>query len=949
MKKKIIIILSMIFLIMLSLNINVNANYLSDKTETVYNSKTGLESAKANTICQTEDGHIWIGQYGGLTKYDSKTFTVINEYKGLNITGVTALGASGNNLFIGTQNGLFQMNEYGVITKFETDHDSLSIKDIKVFNKTVFIASDKGLFRYKIGVDENLKSKSTRSCINVTPYDDDNCFYVLDDFTVWGTLSESSTYYSSDEYSIKTVFFNDEILYLGTTSGTLLKREKEGNGYKLSVIENYMGAINDIIFHDDMLFVATDKGLYTVDKENTATPLVNLEVKSMIQKVMFDYENNLWIASSSDGVSKISKKDLTNYFDSYNYHEDGINAIEKYENTLYVAGTNGLYIFNELNHESVRNTLGHKMDNIRIRDLEIYKGKLYVATYDTDEYDLVVYDFETDEVEYIGAESLVSPDGELKKAKQIRCLVSSGDYLYIGTNDGISRYDGTTFYNKKLFKRPLYMYYSEADQRIYMALEDNGINYTDIDLNDVYDISDKLNTALKCLYVNDGLLFNDNNKLYFYKDGKISNIDYEFKGSITEILFLNNKYIIGTDSCIYITDDVFDKNSKYNILDNSNGLDGNLMANSSGYYNSENNTYYFTATNGVYVYDLSNTKTIKQPRRISIEGIYADDKLVNNKIKLSKNTNRLSIQFSVLSFINDKHYNVYYKLDGVDSDYRVMSSDEKYKIEYTNIKGGKYKLTIYTVDNDGTLSYNTLNINIVKEKKIHEHIWFWIIMIMLGIALAVTVNFVIIHIKNVKSKQRENELKEITIESIEAIARTIDAKDSYTNGHSIRVGRYSREIARALGLPDAEIENIYYIALLHDIGKISIRIDILNKPGKLTPEEYEIMKSHTTAGGKILAGISTIPHIVEGAMYHHEKYDGTGYPKGLKGEEIPYVARIICCADSYDAMATRRTYKEPYTKDKIISEFERCKGIQFDPKIADVVIELIKEDKLTAE
>ena len=106
------------------------------------------------------------------------------------------------------------------------------------------------------------------------------------------------------------------------------------------------------------------------------------------------------------------------------------------------------------------------------------------------------------------------------------------------------------------------------------------------------------------------------------------------------------------------------------------------------------------------------------------------------------------------------------------------------------------------------------------------------------------------------------------------------------------------------------------------------------------------MKSHTTKGANILKDISTIPNIVEGAKYHHEKYDGSGYPEGLKGENIPYVARIICCADCYDAMATRRVYKEPYSKEKMISEFKKARGIQFDAKIADVVIKLIEEDKM---
>ena len=183
------------------------------------------------------------------------------------------------------------------------------------------------------------------------------------------------------------------------------------------------------------------------------------------------------------------------------------------------------------------------------------------------------------------------------------------------------------------------------------------------------------------------------------------------------------------------------------------------------------------------------------------------------------------------------------------------------------------------------------------------------------------------------------------MESIEAIARTIDVKDAYTNGHSRRVGYYSREIAKAMGLSEKEVENIFYTALLHDIGKIGIPIKIINKPSRLDDEEFTIMKTHTTKGGKILKDISTIPGIVEGAMYHHEKYNGTGYPTGLKGEDIPLNARIICCADCFDAMATRRSYKDPCSKEYIINEFERCKGTQFDPEIADVIIKLIKEDK----
>ena len=248
-------------------------------------------------------------------------------------------------------------------------------------------------------------------------------------------------------------------------------------------------------------------------------------------------------------------------------------------------------------------------------------------------------------------------------------------------------------------------------------------------------------------------------------------------------------------------------------------------------------------------------------------------------------------------------------------------------------------------DEYGQIS-NELTINLVKEKKVYEEWWFWAIIIVIAIALVLLFNFVVVRIKTKQSLKRQLEYKNITVESIQAIARTIDAKDEYTNGHSIRVGYYSKVIAENMGMNSDEVDNIYYIALLHDIGKIAIPDSILNKPGRLTDEEFAIMKSHTTRGANILKGISTIPQIIEGAKSHHEKYDGSGYPEGLKGEDIPFVARIICCADCFDAMASKRVYKAPFSLDTITSEFERCAGTQFDPKIAKVVVTLIHDGKL---
>lgn len=185
--------------------------------------------------------------------------------------------------------------------------------------------------------------------------------------------------------------------------------------------------------------------------------------------------------------------------------------------------------------------------------------------------------------------------------------------------------------------------------------------------------------------------------------------------------------------------------------------------------------------------------------------------------------------------------------------------------------------------------------------------------------------------------------KHIIIQTMKTFSNFVDAKDPYTRGHSARVAYYSRELAKKLHLPDRDVELIYYIALLHDIGKVLIPDDILNKPGRLSPEEREIIETHTTKGAGILKDFDAIPGIADGARYHHEHYDGSGYPARLSGEDIPFLARIICVADSYDAMSSDRCYRPRLDNDTILDELMTNSGKQFDPEIVTAMLDLIKE------
>ena len=177
-----------------------------------------------------------------------------------------------------------------------------------------------------------------------------------------------------------------------------------------------------------------------------------------------------------------------------------------------------------------------------------------------------------------------------------------------------------------------------------------------------------------------------------------------------------------------------------------------------------------------------------------------------------------------------------------------------------------------------------------------------------------------------------------------ALSKAVDAKDHYTNGHSARVARYAREIARRMGKTEAEQEEIFELGLLHDIGKIGISEEIINKKGKLTASEFAAIKEHTVIGWGILKTITEIPWLSKGARWHHERFDGKGYPDGLAGTEIPEEARIICLADSYDAMTSKRSYSMPRSQAEVRAEIVRCSGTQFDSDIAVHLIEMIDED-----
>lgn len=259
-----------------------------------------------------------------------------------------------------------------------------------------------------------------------------------------------------------------------------------------------------------------------------------------------------------------------------------------------------------------------------------------------------------------------------------------------------------------------------------------------------------------------------------------------------------------------------------------------------------------------------------------------------------------------------------------DSKKFVSSMDKYYELEIKHITNGRGKKVGYLLEfDDRTMEkkyYNTIEeFSSCLEEEVEEKT------------------------KEIQIQQEKEE--KLFLHTVMALSEAVDAKDRYTSGHSNRVAKYAKMIAERMGKSKEEQEQVYMAGLLHDIGKIRIPAEIINKPGKLTDEEYNIIKIHPVTGYHILRGISDDNEIAVAAKYHHERYDGKGYPNGLEGEMIPEIARILGVADSYDAMASNRSYRDALPQHIVREEIEKGRGTQFDPEVADIMLKLMDEDK----
>lgn len=241
------------------------------------------------------------------------------------------------------------------------------------------------------------------------------------------------------------------------------------------------------------------------------------------------------------------------------------------------------------------------------------------------------------------------------------------------------------------------------------------------------------------------------------------------------------------------------------------------------------------------------------------------------------------------------------------------------------------------------LKFKTFKVFGYFEMTIKDTKMYWVLLYARIAWLIALICYVIVNICLIGYKRRQKRDEKIIVQVIDTFISFIDAKDPYTSGHSQRVAIYTKEIARRMGIDKDEIRNYFYIALMHDCGKLLVPDYILKKPGALTPDERKEIESHTLIGADLLKNMTSISGIQDGALQHHERYDGTGYPNKIKGEEISLVGRILCVADAFDAMNSDRCYRDKLPIEKIIDELKNNSGKQFDPYVVKYMLDIIDE------
>ena len=945
----------------------------------LYNMGNGLPTSEATAVVQSQEGFIWIGGYSGLTRYDGRDFYRFDAETG--IRSVASLYVdSKNQLWVGTNDRGIALYRENAFVFFDEGMElaSGSVKAIAedreghiVFATTQGLACIDENYTLRMLEDERLADTYVASLTQ----DEQGILYGLtlsgDVFIMDNCVIQE--YYKSSALGVSDISFvcgTDGLLWIGTESGKVLSLDcsgqhtpelisehaEETDTCVLLEVETGTVSINQILrVSERYILVCSDGGIGCIDENNQYIKFDSLPMNNSVDDVIKDYEGNLWFASSRQGVMKIVKNRFQNLSIAAELKEMVINSTCMYQNKLYVGTDTGLVVLDE-EHNSIDTELTKLLDGYRIRSIKAdSKGNLWFCTYG--KYGLLC-------LKKDGSYQTYTTDNGMYSNKTRTLLECSNGDIVVASTGGLNIIQNGKiiqgFASAEGLKNTEILSLCEgADGKLYAGSDGGGIYILTksslMHLGRKEGLGSDVILRLKLDPVYQGIWAITGNSIAYIKDEKVHTLEHFPYSNNYDIFFGDNgeAWILSSNGIYQVkgSDLVNDvPNMEYSLYDMSLGLPCSITANARHYQDADG-TLYLCGSSYVFSFNMKQDESYFYQDKIGLVIPYVD---VNGTqifcqgethITIPKTCKRLTIHGLAISNTLKNHKLVYW-LEGFDDSPIMTTRQELEPISYTNLQGKTYLFHLGVLDTDTEEILQEYTLTIEKEKKLVEQPLFLCILSLAGVLLLVggAALYVCKRTKEFEEKEKQNKL--FIDQMLSAFSKAIDIKDKYTNGHSSRVSAYSERIARQLGLDAKKVENVKKIALLHDVGKVIVPDEILNKPAHLTDEEYQIIKEHTKYGYDILKEITSFPELADGALLHHERYEGKGYPSGVNKEKIPIIARIIAVADTFDAMNSTRPYRQKMQMSDIIAELRRVAGTQLDPEIVEALIVMIESGEL---
>ncbi len=958
-------------------------SFLREFVSRNWNAESGLPANTITDLIQDRDGYMYFGTYTGLLRFDGVEFISMNRLYNEDYDFLSArviYQDSNQDLWIGTNDeGVICLKRNGVVEKY-TAKDGLVNNSIRAFcedkNGYIWVGTASGvscILHHKIEnpIFFNEIPDDNRFIVNQLYCDNSGRVWIVtrneDGLYVYcnGRFTRTNPIKCLENPIITTVMQEeDDTLWFGVAPHHVVKVTGGqeilydiGHGRQKGTSVNYIlkDSAANIWFGLDNGISVLHEGRFSYSGSG------EIMQDSSVTKIMEDKENNIWFALDRGGIQKLSygKFQTTNISTT-------VNAIahDTFRNVIWLGCDDGVRCYKEEGDVLGNNKITDFCKNIRVRHVGMTEdGALLVCCYE--KYGQIKFNLDGS-VEIWNKSNGLAGD-KVRVAKQMK----NGD-LYVGTTMGLSIIEKngkiTNICKNNILDNDFIMcLYEDSDGSIWFGTDGGG----------VYVLDSKTKEITQKITRDTGLVGNIIFKISSEREGEI----WICTGSGLSIISKDNGKIFNVDSTMGLsTDGLFQVlqdgpnkiwyttnqgiyNLKLNEIDEIkrgmrtslqtilygklDGITSGGVTSTSVSMKDNKGRLWFTLIDGFTVMDPERNTTNNYAPSVKIQSITMDHKKVDIlsdnrrqglRIEVDPDVRRLIIKYTGISFVSSEQVRFRTKLEGFDKTFSDWTTERT--ASFTNLKPGVYTFHVIARSSDGVPSNTEASLIIVKKAYLWQRLWFKIVSSLLFVGLVTL--FVLLRFASFKKRQEE--IAKLSMEVTMALSQTIDAKDKYTKGHSNRVAKYSRMLAAALGEDEKTQERIYYTALLHDIGKIGVPNAIINKPGKLTDEEYEIIKTHPVIGSDILQTISSMPEISIGARSHHERFDGRGYPDGLAGEEIPWIARIIGVADAYDAMTSNRSYRDYLPQEIVRAEIVKCSGVQFDPRVADAMLALIDAD-----